>query len=149
MGRHSPNSKADYQKRRHQHKRQRKRLFKANIGSYNGDFSQDSKTSCNMDSSQDIENSYNVHSSRDLKSSSTEESSSHSPFDCSSSSDQKCNFQSCDRSSCSNFIENVVTLKKSKTSHTSKIYCDPLFIKWQELKLLSKRIHDIKTSGSF
>ena len=89
-----------------------------------------------------------MHSSRDLKSSSTEESSSHSPFDCSSSSDQKSNFQSCDRSSCSNFIENV-TLKKSKTSHTSEINCDPLFIKWQELKLLSKRMHDIKTSGSF
>ena len=98
---------------------------------------------------QDIENSYNVHSSRDLKSSSTEESSSHSPFDCTSNSDQKSNFQICNRSSCSHFIENVVTLKKSKTSHTQKIYCDPLFIKRQELKLLSKRIHDIKTSGSF
>ena len=137
MGRHSPNSKADYQKWRHQHKRQRKRLFKANICSYNGDSSQESKKSWNMDSSQDIENSYNVHSCRDLKSSSTEESSSHSPFDCSPSSDQRSIFQSCDRSFCSNFIENVVTLKKSKTSHTSKIYCDPLFIMWQELKLLS------------
>ena len=92
-----------------------------------------------MDSSQDRENSYNVHYSRDLKSSSTEESSSHSPFDCSSSSDQKSNFQSCDLSSCSNLIENVVIFKKSKTSRTSKIYSDPLFIKLQELKLLSTR----------
>ena len=95
-----------------------------------------------MDSRQDLENSYNVHSSQDFKCSTTEVSSSHSPFDCKSNSDmdQKSNCQSFDLSSCSNFIKNVVTLKKSKTSHTSKNYNDPLFIKWQELKLLSKKM---------
>lgn len=82
--------------------------------------------------------------------------STRSPFDCTFScclskdtaGDQQAERN--DKSSSIIFRRNLSTLKKAKTSSfSSEIIRDPIYNKWQEFKLLKKRIKDIKNCDTF
>ena len=130
MGRHNRKCKREYQKKRRQAKKDEKK--------------KKSEKTYKCDSL----------SQTTVESSESEAKSVDSPFDCSSScclsTDSKIkDSTSSDSSGTSKFVKKLKSLKKAdKRKVANEIHRDPLYVRWQEYKLLNKRIRDIENTSS-
>lgn len=153
MGRHKTACKRQYRKRN----RQAKKLKKKELCVQKPTTYSDCQSQTSDEQHEQVEETATTTSST---SSLQQSSSSASPFECTSSCclsdvsdyDEK----KPDQSLSSKLIKNLTTLKKAKETRVSRnknnaaqMHSEPLYIRWQEYKLLNKRIREIESANNY